>query len=276
MGRPIAERLIKAGQRVTVYNRTTRKTMPLAALGAAVAASPAEAIAAAEVILVMLADYPAVRSVLFQNPRPNLRGRTVIQMSTIGVAESCTLAQRVRRAGGNYLECPVLGSRQEVENGSLILMAGASRAQFKQWSPFLGKLGRRPFYVGAVGQAAGLKLAFNQMIAALGTGFALSAAFVDKSKINRELFWDILRQSALVCPMFEKKWPRLHKRDYKNPNFPTQLLLKDVKLFVAEARRLGLRTDSLNGSQRILTQTIRQGLAQVDYVAVFETILQGK
>ncbi len=83
---------------------------------------------------------------------------------------------------------------------------------------------------------------------------------------------DVLRQSALYAPTFDKKLPRLLKREYGNPNFPAQHLLKDVELFISESRRLQLDPSSLEGLLPILQKTLERGLARMDYSALFDAI----
>ena len=127
MGRPMAERLLVPEHEVTVYNRTRERAEPLAAKGARVAASAREAIEAGEAVVFMVRDGAAVRDLLTEGESfPDLTGRTVIQMSTIASAESVALAADVRRAGGDYLEAPVLGSVPQATEGSLLVMVGGS------------------------------------------------------------------------------------------------------------------------------------------------------
>ena len=89
MGRPLAERILKAGFSLTVYNRTPAKLRPLLELGARRAESPSQAIAAADVVILMLSDGRAIRTTILSSPaRRQLRGKTVVQMGTISPFES--------------------------------------------------------------------------------------------------------------------------------------------------------------------------------------------
>src|SRR5690242_2515587 len=88
LGRAVAERLHRNGHRLTVYNRTRSKAEPLEKLGITVADSSEDAVNQADAVILLLADAPAIQSMLFDNHGPNLAGRVVIQMGTIGPAES--------------------------------------------------------------------------------------------------------------------------------------------------------------------------------------------
>lgn len=273
MGRPIAERLLERGYRVTVFNRTKEKAQPLKAAGARVAGTPEEAIEAGPCIILMLTDGPAVRQVLRRSMDQGLlHGRTVIQMGTIGPRESEDLCRDVEKAGGQYLEAPVLRSKTEARAGTLTIMVGGDQALFETWKPVLDSLGTEPRLIGPVGKAAALKLALNQLIASLTTAFGLSLGLIEREGISIETFMEILRDSPLYAPTFDKKLPRMQERDFTNPNFPGVHLLKDVELFLEEAGRLGLTTVSLEGVRQVLTQTISQGWGQDDYSALFNGI----
>jgi 3-hydroxyisobutyrate dehydrogenase len=272
MGTPMAERLIESGHTLAVYNRTVDKLKPLVAIGAHAFSTPSQAVRASDAVIVMLADIKAINSVLFGSPRVSFRNRTVIQMGTIAPEESMRIAKRVSRLGGEYVECPVLGSKEEAKNQTLILMFGGTKAQHEKWSDFLTAFGKAPLYIGEVGKASGMKLALNQIIAGLGAAFSLSLAFVESSGIDRDLFMNIIRKSALYAPMFDKKWERLVNRNYAGPNFPTKLLLKDVNLFLKEAKSRRLNVDSLAGIRRVLETAVQSGHGDVDYIAIIEAM----
>jgi len=273
LGRPMAERLKTTGRTITVYNRTKEKVADLSKVGIAVAATPADAIRAGDCVILMLAHAQAIRDVLLAPAsRAELRGRTVIQMGTIGPRESQALHDEVQAAGGDYLEAPVMGSIAEAKEQRLLVMVGGTATQFEQWAGLLKAFGPEPRLIGPVGKAAALKLALNQLIAAEIAAFSLSLGLVQREGIDVAAFMAILKQSALFAPMFEKKLPRLLERDYANPNFSTQHLLKDVDLFLDEARAFGLATGSLEGVRPLLQQAVNQGLTDVDYSAVHSVV----
>lgn len=274
MGQPLATRLLQAGHSVTVWNRSIQKTRELAAAGAEVTDNPAQAIAAGELVFTMLSDAAALREVLLSEPaRSQLQGRSIIQMATIGPQQSRELATELHALGAEYLEAPVLGSTPEARNGTLLIMAGGPEALYNRLAPLLQVLGS-PRRVGEIGQAAALKLALNQLIAGLTTSFALSLGFVREQGVPVDSFMDILRQSALYAPTFDKKLDRMLDRDYSNPNFPTRHLLKDVRLFMDESAGLPLDPAALDGMRRILERAISQGLADGDYSALYDAVHQ--
>lgn len=273
MGKPLAQRLLSAQLPVVVYNRTQSKLEALREAGAMVADAPEEAIASSDCIILMLSDAAAIEQVLFsENAKQQLKNRTVIQMGTISPSQSQELQKQVVAAGGEYLEAPVLGSIPEAEAGKLIVMVGATEAQFQKWSNLLQNFGSDPRLIGPVGTAAAIKLALNQLISSLTTAFALSLGFVQNQGVEVESFMEILRQSAIYAPTFDKKLQRMLERNYANPNFPTKHLLKDTNLFLDAAKLVNLNASSLSGVREILEIAQQMGLSNEDYSSLFEAI----
>ncbi len=273
MGKPMAERLLGSGHDVVVYNRTPEKAKPLEALGATIAPTATHAIQASPLTIFMVTDAAAIRDIVFPpRGKPNLQGRTILQMGTIAPGESVALAQEVRVGIGDYLEAPVLGSIAEVRAGQLIVMVGGSAPQWDRWVDLLKCFGPEPLLVGPVGHAAGLKLALNQLIASHIAAFSLSLSLIQRLGVDVEVFLKVLRPSPLAAPMFEKKLPRLLDRNYAQPNFPTAHLLKDVNLFLHAAEAANLETSALKGIRSLLEKTLEKGLGEMDYSSLFETV----
>ncbi len=272
LGAALAERLLERKQPLVVYNRTPEKLSALKNLGAESFETPQEAIRRASVIILMLSDSRAIEEVLFPDGFKNFSGKTFIQMGTIAPAESQRLLSRIQSLNGEYFECPVLGSIPEARSGNLILMAGASEEQFLRWRDFLSCFGPRPRRVGAVGQAAAMKLALNQLIAALVCSFSVSLGIVEKRSIDVQQFMDVLRESALYAKMFDKKLPRMLKRNFVQPNFPVKHLLKDVLLILDEIDKNQISPLQTAGVKGIIEEALQEGLAEQDYSAVFNVI----
>ncbi|MFB2936012.1 NAD(P)-dependent oxidoreductase [Aerosakkonemataceae cyanobacterium BLCC-F154] len=273
MGKPLVQRLLSAKIPAIAYNRTASKLEELKAAGAQVVDSAESAIANSDCIILMLANAAAIeQTLLSESAKSQIKGRTIIQMGTISPQESQEIEKQVIAAGGEYLEAPVLGSIPEAEAGKLIVMVGATPEQFAKWSNLLKNFGSEPRLIGAVGTAAAVKLALNQLIASLTTAFALSLSLVEKQGVEVETFMELLRQSALYAPTFDKKLKRMLERDFTNPNFPTKHLLKDTNLFLKQAQSNNLNTNSLEGVRQILEIAQEMGLADADYSALFNAV----
>jgi 3-hydroxyisobutyrate dehydrogenase len=273
MGLPMAQRLLQANVQLIAYNRTPEKLVPLQIAGAEIAVHPCHAIRAADYVILMLTNAPAIYSVLLSDTSwRSLAGKTAIQMGTITPTESEEIRNAVVAAGAEYIEAPVFGSIPEAEAGKLIVMVGAYREQYQRHLNILKYFSPEPVYIGQVGTASGLKLALNQLVASLTTSFALSLKFVQRQGVDVDIFMNILRESALYAPTFDKKLQRMLDSHYDNPNFPTKDLLKDTDLFIYEAKNAGLNVSSIEGVRTILDTAIRMSLAKADYSSLFAAI----
>jgi 3-hydroxyisobutyrate dehydrogenase-like beta-hydroxyacid dehydrogenase len=259
MGSRIARRLLESGHELTVWNRTPEKAE---AVGAAVAANPAEAARTAEVVITMVADPPALAAVT-EGAEGVAAGAdedtTVIEMSTVGPAAIERL-RSVLRAG--LLDAPVLGSLGEAEAGTLSIFVGGDEAVFKRHRALLENLGK-PLYIGPTGSGAAAKLVANStlitVIGALGEALALA----DALGISREKAFEVLGTTALAAQA-ERRRPALESHEYP-PRFPLRLARKDADL-IAE---LGLDLRLTEAGRSWLAQA---GDGEQDYSAVLERI----
>ena len=271
MGSPFSLRLLGEGHEVTVYNRSSDKLTHLISKGANITTNPFDAIANSKIIIMMLSGYSAITEVLFSTPI-DMENKLFVQMGTISPNESRELYARISRLGAKYIEAPVLGSIPEALSGKLIVMVGGSLDDFNYVVPILDCLGEKPILIGDVGTAAALKLAMNQLIAALTTAFSLSLGFCMRNGVDTEIYMDVVRKSALYAQTYDKKLKKYLERNFDGANFSAKHLNKDVNLFLADAESLGMDCSSLQGIAKITTQAIKQGLGDKDYSAIYERI----
>lgn len=271
MGSPFSLRLLGEGHEVTVYNRSSDKLTHLISKGANITTNPCDAIANSKIIIMMLSGYSAITEVLFSTPI-DMENKLFVQMGTISPNESRELYARISRLGAKYIEAPVLGSIPEALSGKLIVMVGGSLDDFNYVVPILDCLGEKPILIGDIGTAAALKLAMNQLIAALTTAFSLSLGFCMRNGVDTEIYMDVVRKSALYAQTYDKKLKKYLERNFDGANFSAKHLNKDVNLFLADAESLGMDCSSLQGIAKITAQTIKQGLGDKDYSAIYEII----
>lgn len=277
MGRPMASSLLGAGYPLIAWNRTIEKAERLKAEGAEIAADPAQAVRAAEAVVVMLRDAEAVRQVLLAEPvRAALEGRLVIQSSTIGPWESRAIQEQVLSHGGSYLEAPVMGGPSEAERGALIALVGGEREMAGQWNGVLRAFAEEVHWIGPVGQASALKLALNHMYVALIADFALSLGMVVEEGVSVNSFMELSQRVGFRAPLFEKKLSRLLAQDFSQPNFPVRLVLKDVDLMLEQARRLGMKAPPLEGVRSLLQQAEASGWREGDSTAMYAVMRSGE
>lgn len=279
LGREIAIRLQDRRFAVSAWNRTQDKVNALASVGVTPCASISEALTNCDAALLLLSDAEAIRAVIWPSDgseQPALADRILIQMGTIAPNESRALDRDIERAGGQYLEAPVLGSLPEARSGRLIVMAGGELGLYERCLPIFEALSEQPQRIGEVGQGAALKLAMNQLIIGLTTTFTYSLGLVRDEGIDVEQFMGLLRQSALYAPTFDKKLDKYLSHEYGQANFPLKHLQKDLGLFRSVAEQSTMDTAPLTSLETILERAVEHGLGDLDYSALYETLVEGR
>ncbi|MGS2618739.1 NAD(P)-dependent oxidoreductase [Micromonospora sp. LZ34] len=223
MGAAIAQRLLDAGHRVTVWNRTAARTAPLRRAGARVAGSPSDAARDAEVVVTMLTDATAVDAVLYgpAGAVPALApGGCVVEMSTVGPAAVRALAGRLPRAV-DLVDAPVGGSVAAARAGRLRVFAGGAARAVERVTPVLAALGAVR-HCGDLGSGAAVKLVLNTALLVAVTGLADTLAVAGAVGVDRRTALDALADGPLAGA--------LGRATARDADFPVALAGKDLDL----------------------------------------------
>ena len=151
MGIGMAKNILKAGHEVIVHNRTREKEESLAAAGAKRAASPREAAANAEIIVICVSDTPDVEGIILGDEgviHGAPQGSIVVDMSTISPAAVRRMAEMLAEKGVGMLDAPVSGGSEGAQNGTLSIMVGGESAVFEKALPILETMGKTITHVG--------------------------------------------------------------------------------------------------------------------------------
>lgn len=275
MGSAIAQKLFEHQNYVIAFNRTKEKLNNLKSMGIEIADSPLEAVEKSDTIILMLADANAINSVMINETiHKSVKDKIIIQMGTILPEESKEFQKIFSENGAEYFEAPVLGSVPQILNETLIILFGGSKEQFEKYKNIFTSFSKDIYYIGEIGKAAAIKLAFNNLIASLIPSFSLSLGIVQKSNIDLNIFMDILRKSALYAPTFDSKLPFILSDDFSKANFPTKHLLKDGKLIEKFAKELNLNTKIINALNSVIEEAVNSGFAESDYSSVYKALVK--
>jgi 3-hydroxyisobutyrate dehydrogenase len=242
MGAPMARRLIRAGHRVRVFNRTPERARGLAADGAIVAASAPEAVHGADAVFIMVPDTPDVEATV-AGIEPVLRGgQLVCDMSTISPAAEREIAERLAARGVEYLDAPVSGGESGAIEGTLTIMVGGTA--FARARPLLEHLGKRVTHMGPAGAGQMTKLA-NQIAVALTLEAAAEALrFAAAGGLDPARVLEAIGAGAAASWQLNNLGPKIIARDFR-PGFFIKLLRKDLRLVDEAARSAGLALPGL-------------------------------
>ena len=241
MGAGMAANLVKAGHRVTVYNRTRAKAEALTSQGAEIAESVADA-CRNPVVITMLADDSAVEAAFFGegNGLSALgQGAIHISMSTISVAFSDRLAEAHRKAGQAYVAAPVFGRPEAAAAAKLFVVAAGPEQTLAQCQPLFDAIGQRTFVVGDKPSAANLvKLSGNFLLAAMIECLGEAFALVRKGGVDPHAYLEILTNTLFSAPAYKTYGTIIADQKYEPAGFKMSLGLKDIRLALAAADAL--------------------------------------
>ncbi|MBI0538213.1 NAD(P)-dependent oxidoreductase [Roseomonas sp. KE2513] len=240
MGAPMVGNLLAAGHALTVWNRSPDKAAALVQAGAAAAASPAEAVTGAELVITMLENGQVVEAVLFGSGADATipPGAVVADMSSIRPAEAQDHALRLTARGVHHLDAPVSGGTTGAAAGTLAIMVGGEAEAFARAEPALRALGR-PVLVGPSGAGQLAKLA-NQVIVGATIG-AVAEAFLiaQRGGADPARLREALRGGFAESRILELHASRMIERDFTTRG-RCVTHLKDLDNTLDAAERLGL------------------------------------
>ena len=241
MGRGMAANLLKAGHRVTVYNRSPEKAEALVQQGAAAARTVADA-CNAEVVFTMLADDRAVEGVAFGQGgivASLAPGATHVSSSTISVALSERLATAHADADQRYAAAPVFGRPEAAAAAKLFVVTAGEPQVLQPLSGLFDAIGQRTFVVSERPHTANLvKLSGNFLIASAIESVSEAAALVAKAGVDKQQYVDILTSTLFAAPAYQTYGGLIARQEFEPAGMAATLGLKDVRLVLAAAEQL--------------------------------------
>jgi 3-hydroxyisobutyrate dehydrogenase len=269
MGHGMATSALRAGIPTVVWNRTPPATRDLAALGADVAATAAEAVRRAAIVVTMVTDADAVISIardegVLEALAP---GAIWAQMSTIGVRgiERVMALVAEERPDITLVDAPVSGSKDPAARGQLTIFASGPDGAQSRLAPLFDALGQRTIWVGPVGNGTRLKIVNNTWLALAAEAVATSMAMAHRLGLEPETVVDALEGGPLVSAWQAAKLRRILEDDF-SAQFALSLALKDVHLALEAAG--DDRFAALGGLADEWQHVVDQGLGDLDLTIV--------
>ena len=273
IGSRIGQNWLKAGHAVLGWNRTPARARDA---GFPLATTPAEVAARSDVVMIAVADPPALISVV-EGPHglasTSLAGKVVMNASTVGPADNQRAAAAVARAAGEFLEVPFTGSKEGAASGRLVFYVGGDPALYGRMKPLLLQTGQRCFHFGPVGSAADTKLVMNMMLANLMEAMAEGLSLVRKAGIDPALFIEAYKMNAGYSVLAEMKLGKMLAGDYST-HFSLKHMDKDVRLALERAAQLQVPCPLTARLTDLFSQGMAAGLGDEDFCALYKLLGQ--
>lgn len=258
IGSAWAKNLISDGHDVRCWNRTPKDFPNFHA-------SIREAIEGAEVIFIVVADPPAVHSVLDQIQPVLGPGVLVIQSSTISAKWTRLFAEQVERTGALFLEAPFTGSKPAAEQRQTVYYLGGEPEVVEKARPILEPISSAILHIGPLGSASTLKLAMNLNIAGVAQSLCESLTLCRAAGIPDEAYFNALARNASRSGVSDLKGPKLRQRDY-TPQFSLKHMAKDLRLALESAADLSVSLEQTGHLNKIYGQGMSAGWADDDFI----------
>jgi 3-hydroxyisobutyrate dehydrogenase len=277
MGYALAERLLKAGHDVAVYNRTRAKAAPLAALGARLVDTPAE-LADRDIVFTIVAesaDFIAVTS----GPngllsRRDAAPRIIVDSSTVSEEASAEVRKAAASRGTALLCAPVSGNPKVVKAGKLSVVVSGPAEAYETARPYLALFGQGVSYVGEGERARIVKICHNVMLGVVTQALAEITILAEKSGVPRHAFLDFMNNSVMGSTFTRYKSPAFVNLDFA-ATFTPPLLKKDLDLGLAAGRALGVPLPVAALTREIVQAMIGNGYTDCDFAALVEFEAKG-
>lgn len=274
MGAAMAANLAAAGFPIRAWNRTDRGFHALTTVGVELAATPREAVAGADVVVICVSDTPDVDAILFgpDGAATALKaGGIVIDCSTISPAATRRFAERLAEQGVAMVDAPVSGGSEGARNATLTIFVGGEAAAFERAQPILGAMGRTITHVGPIGAGQAVKAVNQVILAGTYVGVAEGIVLAMKAGLDVEQVVAALSGGAAQSWVLANRSARMLANDYPL-GFKLALHRKDLAIALELAGDLGAELPVTELAERLELELIDAGHGDDDVSAVARAI----
>ncbi|KAM5387046.1 hypothetical protein ACJA88_001398 [Fusarium oxysporum] len=272
MGTPMALNLRRQFP-VTVWNRNGAKCTPLIEAGAKAAKTPSEVVEKSDVIFTMLFDGKAIQSMIDNEPDNSfmkaIRGKTLINTSSVHVAFSHKLAQQVQGAGGKFVEMPVSGSKGPAEQGQLVGMMAGDPEVAEQIRPVVKPITTAAIYCGPIGSGLKAKYSINLFLVSVTAGLAESVNLARAQGLDLEAFAQVVNSSPLASAYSRVKIAKILKGDW-TPQAAIKDCYNSTELIKSAAQGVKVQTPLVQLCNSLYREAHQNGLGEEDMMAIYK------
>ena len=282
MGMPMAERLLKAGYEVSIWNRTRAKAEPLTAAGGKIVDKLSE-LAACDVVFSIVSTGKDLDQVIFGKDGVASAGKlppVVVDCSTISVEESASIRKRLKERGSDYVAAPVSGNAKVIKAGKLSAIVSGTEAACKAMMPMMEAIAPRGVAYAGEGELARVcKIAHNVMLGVVIENLIEITLLANKMGVPRHAFLSFMNNSVMGSMFTAYKSPALVNLDWTT-TFTPELLRKDLDLGLALGREMDVPMPITAATREVLQshfgaamlQKNPEEYIQKDFAALLETM----
>ena len=282
LGAAVAERLVKEGNELIIWNRTTLKaeqySLKMNIEGfenkVTLVNSPHEVVENTEICFLNLFDSKAVKAVLTAENgilSADLTGKIIADITTNDFREIPEFYDIVQAKGGKYVECPVAGSVVPALKGLLVSLVSADAESFAKVKPIIEQYSKHVFFLEKPTLATKMKLINNDALGTIMAVIAETVALSEKVGIPRDQALEILSVGGANSGVMNAKKDKLASDNFET-HFACKTIFKDLNFVQALAYELGQPAFLGSLTKEMYAQTLLQGLSDADFAAIYKIL----
>jgi len=271
MGSGIVKNLLNSGHKVTVWNRTAQKVQDFVKIGAGEAMTPGDVVAEADVTFSCVSNPQAAKEMVFGNCGVLSEIATTkgyVEMTGIDGDTSQDIHEAISLKGGRYLEAQVQGSKDESNEGTLVMLVAGDRSLFDDCQSCFQAMSKNSFYLGEVGNASKMNLVLQLMSGVALAGLAEGMALADRAGLQQKDVLEVLGLTGLACPMMLGKGKAIIDGGFPT-NHPLEHMQKDLKLSLNMGDQLEQPLPLTASANEVFKHAKRLGYGEHDTSAVY-------
>jgi len=276
MGSRVATHFINQGFNISIYNRNKKNATELIKQGAHYFTTPARAVADADLVISMLTDDSAAKSVWLNSQNGALfamkKASIAIESSTLSVNCISQLNSAFTKHNIAFLDAPVLGSRPQAEAATLIFLVGGNETVLSKVSHVLEKLSSAIHYIGKSGSGATMKLAVNAYFGTQVTALSEVIAALQKAGINKQQSVELFNQLPTTSPVLQGIGQLIASENF-TAFFPIDLVEKDLSYMLNLAEQINTKVPTIIASHLSYKRAIDNGFAKDNIAGVAQMYL---
>lgn len=271
MGCGIVKNLIKSGHSVVVWNRTATKCRKFEEVGAMVAATPSDVVEMTDVTYSCVSDPQVAKDMVFGNcgvMSATLTNKGYVEMTGVDPETSQDIAEAIISKGGRYLEAQIQGSKNQAEEGTLIILASGDRLLFEDCQSCFEAISRNSFFLGDVGNATKMNLVLQVVSGITLAGIAEALALADRAGLQQKDVMEVLELTNMSSDMMLQKGKAIIKGEFPT-HHALKYMQKDLKLALSLADGLEQSSPITAASNEVFKHAKRLGYGSHDASAVY-------
>jgi L-threonate 2-dehydrogenase len=268
MGGAIAINLLERGWQVFGIDLDAARRGEMAAAGVTICESIAAVSAAAPVLLTSLPSSKAAMIVAREIAAAPDKGRIVVELSTLAMADKLAFADLLAPAGHIPLDCPLSGTGAQAKLRDLVVYASGGAAMIAQLAPLFGDFAKKTASLGAYGNGSRMKFVANLLVAVHNVASAEAMVLGMKAGLDPKDIVDVIGPGAGGSRMFELRAPMMARDSYEPATMRVSTWAKDMAVIGAFARDLGVETPCFDATAPVYDAALAMGLGEADTASV--------